>query len=143
MDPYRPPSYPAVLGDLAYAAALALFLFLQRIAHKLREEEVHAWWASNGRDVVNGLAVVTVSTAIWLQGIAPALALLFGATLTLLLSVLHTFLEGRVVEPWRLVIVAAVILGAPLVLAPRQVAEATDRLVQEVFPTPGSGHDLP
>lgn len=135
MEPYRLPSYPAFLGDLAYVAALALFVYLQKVAVLLREEEDDTWWASNGRDVVNGLAVITVSAAVWLQGIAPHLALLFGASLTLALSSLHAFLlHGRVADPWRLVLVTAVALGAPLVLVPRPVAEAAQAFLGAAFP---------
>ena len=133
MEPYRIPSYPAVYGDLAYAAALALFIWLQKVGLRLRAEEAQAWWASNGRDVVNGLAVVTVSGAIWLQGVAPWLAVFFGSTLTLALSVLHAFLERRHPDPWKLLVVAAVLLGAPLVLAPQPVAEETAALLRAAF----------
>ncbi len=136
MEPYRLPSYPAVLGDLAYVAALALFLYLQKMALRLRAEEAETWWASNGRDVVNGLAVITVSCSIWLQGVAPWLALFFGATLTLALSAIHSMLQRlRAQEPWKSVLVAAAVLGAPLVLAPRPVAEAAARLLHAAFPS--------
>jgi len=134
MEPYRIPSYPAIYGDLAYAGALALFLWLQKVGLRLREEETQTWWASNGRDVVNGLAVVTVSGSIWLQGVAPWLAVFFGSTLTLALSVLHAFLERRHPDPWKLLLVAAVLLGAPLVLAPEPVAAAAAELLQAAFP---------
>ncbi|WP_373045621.1 hypothetical protein [Vulgatibacter sp.] len=133
MEPYRPPSYPAVLGDLAYAAALALFIYLQKLAFRLRAEEGQAWWASNGRDLVNGLAAVTVSGAVWLQGVAPWLALYFGCTLTLALSVIHTLAQRRSDEPWKPVVVAAALLGAPLVLAPRVVAEVMASLLSAAF----------
>lgn len=136
MEPYRLPGYPAVLGDLAYGCALALFVLLQRVALKLRAEEADTWWASNGRDVVNGLAVVTLSTAIWLQGVAPWLAIFFGGTLTLALSGLHSLLQRtHATEPWKPVVVAAAILGAPLVLAPRPVAETAAQLLRAAFGT--------
>jgi hypothetical protein len=133
MESFRPPGHPALLGDLAYGAALALFLWLQKLGTRLRAEEEATWWASNGRDVVNGLAVVTLSSAIWLQGVAPWLAVFWGCTLTLALSVLHSFVERRHPEPWKPLVVAAAILGAPLLLAPEQVAEATAALLQTVF----------
>ncbi len=133
MEPYRPPSYPAVLGDLAYAAALALFLLLQRLGVSLRAHERDTWWASNGRDVVNAFAVTTVAGAIWLQGIAFPLALLFGAGLTLVLSLLHEAVLGRVKRPDAVVVAVAVAIGAPLVLAPRPVAEAAARALELAF----------
>lgn len=136
MEPYRLPGYPAVLGDFAYVCALALFVFLQKVALRLRAEESQAWWASNGRDVVNGLAVVTVSIAIWLQGVAAWLAIFFGCTLTLALSAVHALLQrSHATDPWKTVVVAAAILGAPLVLAPRPVAEAAAELLHAAFTT--------
>ena len=134
MEPFRPPAYPAILGDLTYVGALALFVLLQRVALKLRSEERNAWWASNGRDLVNGFAVVTLSTAIYLQGIAPPLALLFGTTLTLLLSVIHSLSTRQgVPEPWRVVLLSAAILGSPLVIAPARAAEFGAGLLRTLF----------
>lgn len=134
MEPYRTPLYPAVLGDLAYVAALALFVLLQRLAWKLKEEESHTWWASNGRDVVNGLAVISLSAAIRLQGIALHLALALGATLTLGLSVLHVFLERRLVESWKVSWILAALLGAPLLFAPAFVAQKAELVLDWAFP---------
>lgn len=134
MEPYRTPPHPAVLGDLAYIAALALFVFLQRLAWRLKAEEAHAWWVSNGRDVANGLAVITLSVAIWLQGITAHLALAFGASLTLALTVLHGFLEGRLSESWKLSWILAALLGAPLVLVPAAAAAGADRFLSWAFP---------
>lgn len=134
MEPYRTPPYPAVLGDMAYVAALALFVLLQRLAWRLREEEKHAWWASNGRDVANGLAVVTLSVAIWLQGIAPHLAIAFGATLTLALTVLHGFLDKQFSASWKASWILAALLGAPLVIVPEMVATGADRFLSWAFP---------
>jgi hypothetical protein len=133
MESYRIPGYPAPLGDLAYVAALALFIYLQRLSLLLRAEEEQTWWASNGRDVVNGAAVVTLSAAIWLQGVAPWLAIFFGGTLILTLTVLHAFLQRRHPQPWKPLVVAAALLGAPLVLAPQPVAEKTASLLQAAF----------
>jgi hypothetical protein len=133
MESYRIPGYPAPLGDLAYVAALALFIYLQRLSLLLRAEEEQTWWASNGRDVVNGAAVVTLSAAIWLQGVAPWLAVFFGGTLILTLTVLQAFLQRRHPQPWKPLVVAAALLGAPLVLAPQPVAETTASLLQAAF----------
>lgn len=132
-EPFRPPAHPAVLGDIAYAAALALFLYLQKVGLRLRREEEATWWASNGRDVVNALAAITLSAAVWLQGVAPWLSVFFGGTLTLALSVLHTFVERHHPEPWKPLVVAAAVLGAPLLLAPESVAEGAAAILRASF----------
>lgn len=135
MTPYVPPSYPAWLGDVSYIAALALFVWLQQIGVRLREHEADTWWAGNGRDVVNALAVTTLSAAIWTQGISFPLALLFGGTLTLLLTVLHMALLGRVARTAPVIVAAAVLVGAPLVFAPATVARAGAALLAGAFPS--------
>lgn len=144
MEPYRPPTYPAVLGDLVYVAALLLFVYLQKVALRLRQEEVHAWWASNGRDVVNGLAAVTLSGAIWLQGMAPWLAIFIGCSLTLALALIHAgVVKLGARAPWKVVLVAAFLLGAPLVLAPEPVAEATAAALRAAFPVAAGRLEVP
>ena len=68
---------------------------------------------------------------------APWLALFIGCTLTLALAVFHgAVLKLRARDPWKVVLVAAAILGAPLVLAPKPVAEATAAALHAAFPDP-------
>ena len=54
-------------------------------------------------------------------------------TITLALAVIHAFLERRHPEPWKPLVVVAAVIGAPLLLAPRQVAEAAASLLQAAF----------
>jgi hypothetical protein len=122
-----------MLADLSYAVALGAFLLLQNLAIRLRHDEERRWWAGNGRDVVNALAVASLSAAVWLQGVAPHLALLLGATLTLSLSILRTLIHDRTRHPDRVIVVIAALLGAPLLLAPQALAAGASRLLEALF----------
>ncbi|AKU91385.1 hypothetical protein [Vulgatibacter incomptus] len=134
IEPYRSPAFPPAFGALVFAAALVLFVALQPVAMRLRAEEHRTWWASNGRDVVNALAVVSISASVWLLGIALPLAIFLGCTLTLVLALFGTFLHERVAGSWRLVLAIAAVLGAPLVIVPGEVAMAAAWCFSALFP---------
>jgi hypothetical protein len=122
IEPYRAPPSPSWIGDAAFAVALLALVYFLHLARVLRVHERDTWWASNGRDAVNALAVVTLFGAISLQGFSLPLSLLFAATITLILTVLYDALATRFRHPGSAVLVAAAIVGAPLVLAPARVA---------------------
>lgn len=134
IEPYRAPEVPLPMGALILLAALVLFVGCQRLAFRLRDEEGRAWWASNGRDVVNALAAVALSFSVWLLGIAPPIAILLGCTLTLALSVIANFLHERMARPWRLMLAIAVVFATPFVVAPSAIASGVGDLIEAVFP---------
>lgn len=134
IEPYRAPEVPLPAGALILLAALVLFVGCQRLAFRLRDEEGRAWWASNGRDVVNALAAVALSFSVWLLGIATPIAILLGCTLTLALSVIANFLHERMAHPWRLMLAIAVVFATPFVVAPGWIASGVADLIESVFP---------
>lgn len=73
--------------DAAVAAALAaavLLVFLQELGQRLRHEEHRAWWASNGRDVLNLAGIAAMAGSLRLYGFPGPAALLAGGLFTLL-----------------------------------------------------------
>src|SRR6185369_9973962 len=66
---------------LTFLASVALAGLLERVQYRLRADEGRAWWASNGRDVLNAVALGSVSSGLWIYGFrgphtgAPALHL--------------------------------------------------------------------
>lgn len=134
IDPYREPELPLPAGAAILFAALVLFVGCQRLAFHLRAEERRAWWASNGRDVVDALAAVALSFSVWLLGIALPIAILLGCTLTLALSLIANFLHERMARPWRLVLAIAIVFGAPFVVAPAALATGAADLMASIFP---------
>jgi hypothetical protein len=69
----------------AYAAAVVAFLFAQEAGLRLRREEVRAWWAGSGRDLINTAGLAAIAGALRLLGFPWAGALFVGGTLTLLM----------------------------------------------------------
>jgi len=123
-------------------AGLALFLAvagavrLEELGDRLRREEYRAWWASNGRDVVNAAAVLVIAGALKLLGYPGPAAFLAGGLLTLALMGV-TNLEVRLPERARPRLVAlglGATLALPLVAWPAGVVGWLGRLAAAVFP---------
>lgn len=122
VEPFRAPETSAWIGDLALGASLLVAVFFLHLAHVLKLQQRETWWASNVRDAVNLLALLSLCGAITWQGFAPHLALLVAGTITLILSVLQDALAPHLRHPAWGVFAAAVAAAAPLVLAPAKVA---------------------
>ncbi|MGZ3447525.1 MAG: hypothetical protein ACXU88_17700, partial [Myxococcaceae bacterium] len=106
---------------------------LERVQYGLRASERRAWWASNGRDVVNAVALGCVSAGLWAYGFRGALVVCVAGTLVLLLSMSQMRLESRPLSTlWSVVVALA--LGAPVLVAPAAVARGFERLLLTLGP---------
>jgi hypothetical protein len=114
-------------------SALAVSILFQEIALRLREQERSAWWASNGRDVANALALALLLLAIRWLGASWDVALLLGATITLVLTAVARALLGRLRRPWMVVAVVGVVLVLPLVLRPERTFEQALAVVDWLY----------
>jgi len=118
----------SVLRALGYLVLLALVGLLERVQFRLKADEGRAWWASNGRDVLNAVALGAVSAGLWLQGFRGPLVVCVGGTLVLLLSLLQMrFQSSPRSTLWS--VLSAVVLGLPALVRPGTVA----RLFQEAL----------
>jgi hypothetical protein len=116
------------LHALGYLALLALAGLLERVQYRLKADEGRAWWASNGRDVLNAVALGAVSAGLWLQGFRGPLVVCVGGTLVLLLSLSQMRLESSPRSTlWS--VLGALLLGLPALLDPGAVA----RLCQDAL----------
>ena len=106
---------------LTYLASVGVAGLLERVQYRLRANEGRAWWASNGRDVVNAVALGAVSSGLWIYGFRGPLVVCVAGTLVLLLSMAQMRLESRPGSTWWSVGVALA-LGAPVLVAPAAVA---------------------
>ena len=70
------PGTPRALAVGAYLAAGLAFLLAQEIGLRLRDEEQRAWWAGNGRDLLNAAGLVAITPAAGF--VAPVGALVIG-----------------------------------------------------------------
>jgi len=104
-------------------SALFASILLQEIALWLRKQERSAWWASNGRDVANALALAFLLLAIRWLGASWDVALLLGATITLVLTALARALVGWMRRPWLLVAAVGLALILPVAIWPETTFE--------------------
>jgi hypothetical protein len=77
------PGGTRLAGQLALVGSLALTVWLQQLELRLRREEAALWWASNGRDFINGFSLAAILLSLWLNGLPGPSALLGGSTLLL------------------------------------------------------------
>ena len=118
---------------LAFLASVGVAGLLERVQYRLRADEGRAWWASNGRDVVNAVALGTVSAGLWVYGFRGPLVVCLAGTLVLLLSMSQMRLESRPRSTLWSVLVALG-LGMPVLAAPAAVARLVERLVVALGP---------
>ena len=113
---------------LTFLASVGVAGLLECVQYRLRADEGRAWWASNGRDVLNAVALGAVSSGLWVYGFRGPLVVCVAGTLVLLLSMAQMRLESRPGSTWWSVGVALA-LGAPVLVAPGAVARLFQRVV--------------
>lgn len=118
---------------LAFLVSVGVAGLLERVQYRLRADEGRAWWASNGRDVLNAVALGSVSSGLWVYGFRGPLVVCVAGTLVLILSMVQMRLEtGPRSTLWSVLVALA--LGAPLLLAPAATARFFERLVVTLGP---------
>jgi hypothetical protein len=118
---------------LTFLASVGVAGLLERVQYRLRADEGRAWWASNGRDVLNAVALGTVSSGLWIYGFRGPLVVCVAGTLVLLLSICQMRLESRPGSTWWSVGVALA-LGLPVLIAPGAVARLFEWVVLALAP---------
>jgi hypothetical protein len=130
---YRPlPEEARWVATLVFLALLGVVALLERLQYRLREEEPARWWASNGRDVVNVFALGTMTLGLTVLGFAGPLAFGIAASFVILLSACQGELE-RHPNSVMLSMLAALALGAPILLVPARLASGYGKLVLFLF----------
>lgn len=122
---------------LALLAAVAAAVRLEEVGDRLRREEHRAWWASNGRDVINALALLAIGGSLVLMGFPGPASLVLGGVLTMALTGVCV-IEGRLPERARPRLVAlglGLLLALPLLLFPAEVALGLGALADRLFPS--------
>lgn len=118
---------------LLWVVALCLVGALERVQHRLRRDEPSRWWASNGRDVVNLVAAVLLGGALWVNGFSGPLCLAIAGSFVIFLTAAQATFE-RHRSAATLSLLAALVLGTPVVIAPARVATAYRAAIQVIFP---------
>jgi hypothetical protein len=118
---YSPLSSPGrELGFALFVLLLCVTALLERLQFKLRATEARTWWAGNGRDVLNALALGVMALGLKLLGFAGPISFCIAATLVVLLTWVET-LVGERPHSTALSVAAALGLGAPILLFPASV----------------------
>jgi hypothetical protein len=121
---------------VAYLASVALLVLLQELGLRLRREEQRAWWAGNGRDILNAVGLAAVVGSLRAFGFPLPAALGVGGSMTLLLFGTSIFVETR--ERLRharaLAVVAGLAFAAPVLLFPGAVLAVFARVTAALFP---------
>jgi hypothetical protein len=125
--------------EVAVAAALAaaaLLVLLQEAGERLRREEHRAWWASNGRDVLNAVGFAAFAGALHLYGYPGPAALLAGgaATLAAYGAWVIAVDVARLRHPRLAAIAGGWALSGLLLAYPRVVVGALGRVAAALFP---------
>jgi hypothetical protein len=126
---------PPWLAASAYLVAVVAFLFAQEAGLRLRREEVRAWWAGSGRDLINAAGLLAIAGALRLVGFPWAAALLVGGTLTLLMFGASVFVATQTAtrHPRAWAFAAGLALATPVLLAPAAVLDAFGRVAAALF----------
>ena len=119
-------------GRGALLAALCATGVLERVQFGLRFLEARTWWASNGRDVLNGAAFAALAASGWLIGFSPPIAIVIGATVLVLVNALQATFRTRKGATW-MSMAFSVALGSPALVAPAAVDRAIRALLRMLF----------
>ena len=120
----------------ALLAAVASAVRLEELGDRLRRVEHREWWASNGRDAVNALALLAIWGALVLNGYPGPAALVLGGALVMTLTgvgVVESRLPARL-RPRLLALLAGLLLALPLLLFAAEVAAALGAVADRLFP---------
>jgi hypothetical protein len=130
-----------VAALLAYAAAVVAFLLAQEVGLRLQREEHRAWWAGNGRDLLNVAGLFGIGGALALLGLSWPAALLVGGTLTLLLFGASVFVATQTStrHPRGWAFALGVALALPILLFPAEVVSAFASVAGALFPSVAPG----
>jgi hypothetical protein len=118
---HEPAVVERLLAQLGLLAALGLTGLFEQLQIGLRSTETKRWWASNGRDLLNGLALASLWLALWASGFSGPIALAGAALLLLGASLIESALSGASSWPRWLSFPAMFALGSPVLVAPRAV----------------------
>lgn len=112
------PAGARLAGQLALVGSLAITVWLQQLELRLRREDAALWWASSGRDVINGVSLAAIVLSLWLNGLPGPSALIGGATLLLAVILFErALLRSRGVQcPLGLALLFAVAVATPFLL---------------------------
>jgi len=134
-EPSTASGLPRILAAAAALAASALLVLLQELGQRLRREEHRAWWAGNGRDVLNLAGFASIALSLRLYGFPGPAALLLGGVFTLLTYGSYVLFAdvARVRHPRALAVASGCLVVGLLLAFPEPVASVLGRFAGALF----------
>jgi hypothetical protein len=122
-----------LLGTAVFVLALCVTALLERVQFQLRATEAKAWWASNGRDLINAGALGAMAIGLKVFGFTGPMALAIAATFVICLSVLQSSLAKYPRVSYGLSVVVSLAMGLPVIVAPREVEQVFRGALELLF----------
>jgi hypothetical protein len=130
---YRELTFPSrELGIFIFMGMLTLTALLERLQFRLKDSEASVWWASNGRDVVNALALAAMMLGLVAIGFSGPIALAVASTLVIALAALEASLPRRRYS-WVLTLAGAWVVGISVLVFPQWVHESFRVILEGLF----------
>ena len=128
-DPIVDPPLSIAIGLIAVLSATALL----ELSRTLAEAYKGRWFAGNGRDVFHVAAAGVVASALFVNGLPPALACMAAASLLLLPLLFLDALPAR--RPARVAFLLALVglAAAPPLIEPRSIVSTANAVARLLF----------
>jgi hypothetical protein len=121
-----------LVGDAIFVAALLVTVALERLQFQLRAAESSRWWASNGRDMVNALALCTMALGLRMMGFTGPIAFLLAASMVVNLTATQPAFQ-RAHHGALLTLAFTLTMGAPILIWPDAVDHLSRGLLKALF----------
>jgi hypothetical protein len=129
-DPLVAPSTGIALGALGVLSATALL----ELSRTLAETYKGRWFAGNGRDVFHVAAVGVLASALFVDGLPPALACFAAATAAVFPLLILDSLPARRPPRVGFLLALVALAAAPPLLEPRSIVDACNAMARILFP---------
>lgn len=126
-------AWERLFGAVLLVGVLALTVVLERLQLQLRARETSAWWASNGRDVLNALAFALTSLGLVRSGFSVPLALAAASTPVIAINVVQATLEGRPRLALGLSLGVVAVFATPVLFFPEALHRALRWGLEQLF----------
>ncbi|MFL5318104.1 MAG: hypothetical protein ACJ790_00510 [Myxococcaceae bacterium] len=130
---YEPDSLSArTVGTFAFVATVVAVGWIERAQYRLKRLEGSKWWASNGRDVLNVVALLVLMSGLRMMGFRGPLSFGIAGTMVIVLSAIQmTLSKHKHQAVWSVGL--GLLLSAPVLIAPAQVDALFTRTLTLLF----------
>lgn len=129
------PTQPHLTGILALLGTAFFAALLTRIQLVLTWDDQAPWWASNGRDILNGFSVLALTTALAAMGYPAEVAVAIAAHLVAFAALVEWALHRlAIVGADAIAVGTSVVAVTPLALWPAQASSLAAAVLNRLTP---------